>query len=60
MSGNTFRKKQSPKPAPRSSSGSRTGDTQIPIEFNVSKDSYLLAFGIFLLILSVSLARSDV
>jgi DNA segregation ATPase FtsK/SpoIIIE, S-DNA-T family len=60
MSGNTFRKKQPPKPTPRSSSGGKTSITQIPIEFNVSKDSYLLVSGIFLLILSVILLISFV
>lgn len=60
MSGNTFRKKQPPKSSPRSSSGAKSGVTQMPIEFNVNKDSYLLAFGIFLLILSVILLISFV
>jgi S-DNA-T family DNA segregation ATPase FtsK/SpoIIIE len=60
MSGNTFRKKTPPKPAPRSTSGGKSGGTQVPIEFNVNKDSYLLAFGIFLLILSVILLISFV
>lgn len=58
MSGNTFRKKQPPKNTTRSSSGGKGGVTQVPIEFNVNKDSYLLAFGIFLLILSVILLIS--
>ncbi|WP_435357179.1 DNA translocase FtsK 4TM domain-containing protein [Emticicia sp. SJ17W-69] len=60
MSGNTFRKKQPPKSTPRGSSGGKGGVTQMPIEFNVNKDSYLLAFGIFLLILSVILLISFV
>ena len=60
MSGNTFRKKQPLKPTPRGPSGGKTGVTQIPIEFSVSKDSYLLASGIFLLILSVILLISFV
>ena len=60
MSGNTFRKKQPLKPTPRGSSGGKTGVTQIPIEFSVSKDSYLLVSGIFLLILSVILLVSFV
>jgi DNA segregation ATPase FtsK/SpoIIIE, S-DNA-T family len=60
MSGNTFRKKQPPKGTQRSPTGGKTGVTQIPIEFSVSKDSYLLAFGIFLLILSVILLISFV
>ena len=60
MSGNTFRKKQPPKPTPRSPSGGKTGVTQIPIEFSISKDSYTLAFGIFLLILSAILLISFV
>lgn len=60
MSGNTFRKKQPPKSTPRSSSGGKSGGTQVPLEFNVNKDSYLLAFGIFLLILSVILLISFV
>jgi S-DNA-T family DNA segregation ATPase FtsK/SpoIIIE len=61
MSSNTFRKKQPPKNTPRipSKSPSSSG-TQVPIEFNVSTDSYLLAFGIFLLILSVILLVSFV
>jgi S-DNA-T family DNA segregation ATPase FtsK/SpoIIIE len=59
MSGNTFRKKQQPKNTPRTpSKGSGSSGTQVPIEFNVSTDSYLLAFGIFLLILSVILLVS--
>ena len=62
MSGNTFRKKQPPKNTPRTPSKgvSSSGGTQVPIEFNVSTDSYLLAFGIFLLILSVILLVSFV
>ncbi|GAB3524357.1 FtsK/SpoIIIE family DNA translocase [Emticicia fontis] len=61
-SSNTFRKKQPPKNAPRTPSKgqSSSGGTQVPIEFNVSTDSYLLAFGIFLLILSVILLVSFV
>lgn len=59
MSGNTFRKKQPPKNTPRTpSKSSGNSGTQVPIEFNVSTDSYLLAFGIFLLILSVILLVS--
>lgn len=59
MSGNTFRKKQPPKNTPRSTSkGASSSGTQVPIEFNISTDSYLLAFGIFLLILSVILLVS--
>ncbi len=58
MSGNTFRKKLPPKPTPRSTSGGKTGVTQIPIEFNVNKDNYYLIFGIFLLIMSVILLIS--
>lgn len=59
MSGNTFRKKQPPKNTPRTPSKSPgSSGTQVPIEFNVSTDSYLLAFGIFLLILSVILLVS--
>ncbi len=59
MSSNTFRKKQPPKNTPRTpSKGSGNSGTQVPIEFNVSTDSYLLAFGIFLLILSVILLVS--
>ncbi|MFD2519314.1 FtsK/SpoIIIE family DNA translocase [Emticicia soli] len=62
MSSNTFRKKQPPKNTPRTPSkgpsSSGTQGTQKPIEFNVSTDSYLLAFGIFLLILSVILLVS--
>lgn len=52
---NTFRKKQPPKSpnAPRSTSSSKNGGTQIPLEFNISKESYKLAFGVFLLILSL-------
>ena len=59
MSNNTFRKKLPPKNTPRSST---TGGnkTQIPIEFNISKESYLLTFGIFLLILSIILLISFV
>lgn len=53
MPENTFRRKTVPKNAPRAASGTKNSGTQIPIEFNVSKDSFLLAFGIFLLILSV-------
>ncbi|MBA4850816.1 DNA translocase FtsK [Emticicia sp. BO119] len=61
MSSNTFRKKQPPKNTPRTpSKGSSSSGTQKPIEFNVSTDSYLLAFGIFLLILSVILLVSFV
>ncbi|RYU97634.1 FtsK/SpoIIIE family DNA translocase [Emticicia agri] len=59
MSSNTFRKKQPPKNTPRTpSKGPSSSGTQVPIEFNVSTDSYLLAFGIFLLILSVILLVS--
>lgn len=61
MSSNTFRKKQPPKNTPRTpSKSSSSSGTQTPIEFNVSTDSYLLAFGIFLLILSVILLISFV
>lgn len=61
MSSNTFRKKQPQKNTPRTpSKGPSSSGTQVPIEFNVSTDSYLLAFGIFLLILSVILLVSFV
>ncbi|WP_394991170.1 DNA translocase FtsK 4TM domain-containing protein [Emticicia sp.] len=60
MSGNTFRKKQPLKNTPRSSSGAKSGINQKAIEFNVSKDSYMLALGVFLLILSVILFLSFV
>ncbi|CAH0996388.1 hypothetical protein EMA8858_02520 [Emticicia aquatica] len=58
MPNNTFRKKQPPKNTPRNSSGGGGGGTQTTLELNVSKDSYKLAFGIFLLILSVILLLS--
>ncbi|GGD45562.1 DNA translocase FtsK [Emticicia aquatilis] len=59
---NTFRKKQPPKNTnpTRGSSSGKSGGSQIPLEFNVSKESYKLAFGIFLLILSVILLLSFV
>ena len=60
MPGNTFRKKQPLKNTPRSSSGAKSGINQKAIEFNVSKDSYMLALGVFLLILSVILFLSFV
>lgn len=60
MSNNTFRKKTPQKPPPRSASGSKSGGTQVPIEFSISKDSYQLTFGIFLLILSLILFLSFV
>ena len=52
---NTFRKKQPPKhtPPPRNNVSGKGSGNQVPIEFNISKDSYKLAFGIFLLILSL-------
>ncbi len=52
---NTFRKKQPPKhtPTPRNNVSGKGSGNQVPIEFNISKDSYKLAFGIFLLILSL-------
>ena len=60
MPGNTFRKKQPLKNTPRSSSGAKSGINQKAIEFNVSKDSYMLALGVFLLILSLILFLSFV
>ena len=46
---NTFRKKQPPKSpnAPRNTSSSKSGGTQTSLNFNVSKESYQLALGIF-------------
>ena len=59
MSGNTFRKKQPPKNTPRMpSKGSGESGTKEPIEINVNTESYVLAFGVFLLVLSVILLVS--
>ncbi|MDZ7933650.1 MAG: DNA translocase FtsK [Emticicia sp.] len=57
---NSFRKKQPPKSpnAPRNTSSSRSGGTQVPINFNVSKESYQLALGVFLLLFSLILFLS--
>ena len=59
---NTFRKKQPPKSpnAPRNTSSSKSGGTQTSLNFNVSKESYQLALGIFLLLFSLILLLSFV
>ncbi|PLK42708.1 DNA translocase FtsK [Emticicia sp. TH156] len=59
MSGNTFRKKQPPKNTERTASkGSGNSGTKEPIEISVNTDGYVLAFGVFLLVLSVILLVS--
>ena len=59
---NTFRKKQPPKSpnAPQNTSSSKSGGTQTSLNFNVSKESYQLALGIFLLLFSLILLLSFV
>lgn len=59
---NTFRKKQPPKSPnpPRGSSNGKGGGTQTSLNFNVSKESYQLALGIFLLLFSLILLLSFV
>lgn len=59
---NTFRKKQPPKSpnVPRNTSSSKSGGTQTSLNFNVSKESYQLALGIFLMLFSLILLLSFV
>lgn len=59
---NTFRKKQPPKSTnpTRGSSSSKSGGSQTSLNFNVSKESYQLALGIFLLLFSLILLLSFV
>jgi len=57
---NTFRKKQPPKSTntPRNTSSSKSGANQTSLNFNVSKESYQLALGIFILLFSLILLLS--
>ena len=59
---NTFRKKQPPKSSntPRGTSSGKSGGSQTSLNFNVSKESYQLALGIFLLLFSLILLLSFV
>jgi S-DNA-T family DNA segregation ATPase FtsK/SpoIIIE len=59
---NTFRKKQPPKSTntPRNTSSSKSGANQTSLNFNVSKESYQLALGIFILLFSLILLLSFV
>ena len=59
---NTFRKKQPPKSTntPRNTSSSKSGANQTSLNFNVNKESYQLALGIFILLFSLILLLSFV